>query len=111
MEPCRQEASVQPLPIIFQTVPLPTTLINGGRSASGGFWQGRLSDRALRTVKEYDEKLEYIHLNPVKAGLVGRAQDWGWSSVNDYSGMSAAEQMRRCGLTIASLPLDSQARI
>jgi len=30
--------------------------------------------RALRTVKEYNEKVEYIHLNPVKAGLVSRAR-------------------------------------
>ena len=56
-------------------------------------------------------KAEYIHLNPVEAGLVARAQDWWWSSVNEYSGMSTAEQIRRCGLTIASLPLGSQARI
>lgn len=90
-----------------------TSLINRGRAASGEFWQPRFFDRALRTVKEYNEKVEYIHLNPVKAGLVVRAQDWRWSSVNEYSGVSAAEQMRRCGLTIdrASLPLDSEARI
>ena len=90
-----------------------TTLINGGRSASGELWQGRFFDRALRTVKEYNEKVEYIHLNPVRARLVGRAQDWRWSSVNEYSGMSAAEQMRRCGLIIdrVSLPSDSEARI
>jgi len=90
-----------------------TTLINGGRAASGELWQGRFFDRALRTVKEYNEKVEYIHLNPVRAGLVGRAQDWRWSSVNEYSGMTAAEQMRRCGLTIdrVSLPSDSEARI
>ena len=31
--------------------------------------------------------------------------------MNEYCGMSAAQQMRRCGLTIASLPLDSKARI
>jgi hypothetical protein len=74
-------------------------------------WQGRFFDRALRTVKEYKEKVEYIHVNSVKAGLVGRIQDWRWSSVNEYSGMSAAEQMRRCELTIASLPLDSNAGI
>ena len=90
-----------------------TTLINGGRSASGELWQGRFFDRPLRTVKEYNEKVEYIHLNPVKAGLADRAQDWRWSSVTEYSGMTAAEQMRRCGLTIdrLSLPLDSKARI
>ena len=51
--------------------------------------------------------------NPVRAGLVGPAQDWRLSSVNDYSGVSATQQMRRCGLTIdrVGLPLDSQARI
>jgi hypothetical protein len=68
--------------------------------------------RGRGTVKceEYKEKVVYIHLNPVKAGLVGRAHDWRWSSVNELSSMSAVEQMCRCGLTIASLPLDSQAR-
>ncbi len=90
-----------------------TTLINRGRAASGELWQDRFFDRALRTVKEYNEKVEYLHLNPVKAGLVGRVQDWRWCSANEYCGMSAAQQMRRCGLTIdrVSLPLDSKARI
>ena len=64
-------------------------------------------------MKEYNEKVEYIHLNPVKAGLVERSQDWRWSSVNEYSGVSAAEQERRCGLTIdrVDMPSDSNARI
>jgi putative transposase len=48
-------------------------LINRQRHASGELWQSRFFDRALRTVKEYNEKVEYIHLNPVKAGLVSRA--------------------------------------
>jgi len=90
-----------------------TILVNDGRSASGELWQERYFDRALRSVKEYHEKVEYIHLNPVKAGLAGWPQDWRWSSVNEYSGMMAAEQMRRCGLTIdrVSLPSDSKTRI
>jgi hypothetical protein len=36
---------------------------------------------------------------------------WQWSHVNEHCGMSAAQQMRRGGLTIASWPLDSEARI
>ncbi|HEV2500506.1 MAG TPA: transposase [Terriglobia bacterium] len=89
------------------------TLINRRRDESGKLWQGRFFDRALRTVKEYGETVEYIHLNPVKAGLVSRAQDWRWSSMNEYSGVSAREQERRCGLTVdrVNMPAGSKVRI
>jgi putative transposase len=30
--------------------------------------------------------IEYIHLNPVRRGLVRRAVDWKWSSANWYEG-------------------------
>jgi REP-associated tyrosine transposase len=85
-------------------------LINRERESSGGLWQGRFFDRALRTVKEYNEKVEYIHLNPVRAGLVCRPQDWRWSRVNEYSGVSAAEQERRCGLIIDRLNMPAEPR-
>lgn len=90
-----------------------TILINRRRAESRELWQARFFDRALRTVKEYNEKVEYIHLNPVKAGLVRRPQDWRWSSVNEYSGMSAAMQKQRCGLIIdrVRLPSDPRTRI
>ena len=32
-------------------------------------WQARFFDRALRTAKEYNNKVEYIHLNPVNGGI------------------------------------------
>jgi hypothetical protein len=88
-------------------------LVNRGREAWGELWQERFLDRAMRTVKEYNDKVEYIHLNPVKAGLVQRSEDWRWSSVNEYSGVSAAEQERRCGLTIdrVNMPSDPGTRI
>jgi putative transposase len=63
-----------------------THRINAARKESGLLWQPRFFDRAVRTVKEYYEKVEYIHLNPVRAGLVERAEDWPWSSVRDYAG-------------------------
>jgi hypothetical protein len=40
-----------------------------------------------------------------------QSADWQWFNVNDYCGMSAAQPMRCCVLTIVSLPLDSKARI
>lgn len=32
------------------------------------------------------EAVDYVHMNPVKAGWVKRAEDWRWSSVRKYSG-------------------------
>ena len=76
-------------------------------------WQPRFFDRDLRTLQEYNEKVEYIHLNPVRAGLVSRPEDWRWSSYNEYAGISAEEQKKRCGLIIdpVSIPSDPRARI
>jgi putative transposase len=48
--------------------------VNQRRGADGELWQPRFFDRALRTVKEYNEKVEYIHLNPVRAGWVSRPE-------------------------------------
>jgi REP element-mobilizing transposase RayT len=53
-----------------------TLRINAARKELGLLWQPRFFDRALRTVREYWEKVEYLHQNPVKAGLARRAEDW-----------------------------------
>jgi len=34
--------------------------------------------------RKLEEKLNYMHLNPVRAGLVARAVDWVWSSARLY---------------------------
>jgi putative transposase len=33
------------------------------------------------------EKLEYMHFNPVKRGLVYEGIDWRWSSARVYAGL------------------------
>lgn len=58
--------------------------INRLHGAHGPLWQPRYFDRVMRTVKEYHETLEYMHLNPVRKGLVGSAAQWSWSSFNSY---------------------------
>ena len=50
-----------------------TRRINARQNISGRLRQGRFFDRALRTVKEYCETVEYIHRNPVQRGLVSEA--------------------------------------
>ena len=74
--------------------------INHARHEKGELWQERFFDHALRTVKDYGETVEYIHMNPVKRGLVKRPEQWKWSSFPEYAGVDAAEQQSRCGLTI-----------
>ena len=90
-----------------------TTAINRRRKASGPLWQPRFFDRALRTVEEYNEKVEYIHLNPVKAGLVQHAEEWFWSSAREYSGSLQNEATRHPELPIdrVLLPSDGRKRI
>ena len=90
-----------------------TTAINVHLREKGELWQERFFDRALRTVKEYHNKVEYIHFNPVRRGLVKRPEEWRWSSAREYAGVSAAEQERHCGLRIdrVSLPADENTRI
>jgi hypothetical protein len=47
--------------------------VNQRRGAEGKLWQPRFFDRALRTVKEYNEKVEYLHLKPdYRAGERGQ---------------------------------------
>ncbi len=33
----------------------------------------------------FREKLDYIHNNPVRRGLVARPEDWPWSSFRHYA--------------------------
>ncbi len=48
------------------------------------FWQPGFYPFSLYSEKKAEEKLAYMHLNPVKAGLVETACDWRWSSVRYY---------------------------
>ena len=98
----------------MESVKVGSTLrINAGRRESGLLWQPRFFDRALRSVKEYYEKVEYIHLNPVRAGLVRRAEDWPWSSVQDYTGSlsRAASANRILAVDRILLPADERTHI
>jgi putative transposase len=48
--------------------------------SSGHVWQGRFRAFAVQEDEHLLTVLRYIERNPVRAGLVPRAQDWPWSS-------------------------------
>jgi len=54
------------------------------RAELAGFWQPRFHDFNVYTSEKVDEKLNYMHANPVKRGLVERPGDWTWSSCRFY---------------------------
>jgi REP-associated tyrosine transposase len=54
--------------------------IGGLQGSKGGVWQARFYERALRTPKDVEEAIAYIHDNPIRAGLVQKREDYEWSS-------------------------------
>ena len=53
------------------------------------FWQLRFHDFNVWSHKKRVEKLQYMHLNPVKRGLVVHPRDWPWSSFSFYSNLKS----------------------
>ena len=76
---------------IASTRGVPTSR-NGGETwgipicdgASNHFWMARFYDFNVWTEKKRIEKLEYIHNNPVRRGLVASPEEWRWSSCRWY---------------------------
>src|SRR5262249_48785979 len=52
------------------------------------FWQpGGGYDRNITSAAALRAVIDYIHANPVRRGLVARAEDWEWSSARWYAGL------------------------
>ena len=56
--------------------------ISDSRAAKGerGIWQRRYWEHTIRNENDYMRHIDYIHINPVKHGLVSRVRDWPYSS-------------------------------
>jgi putative transposase len=49
------------------------------------FWERNSLSVELRSSKVFNQKLEYIHHNPVKAGLCINPEDYYYSSAKFYT--------------------------
>jgi putative transposase len=58
--------------------------IHARRKRTGHFWQGRFGAVAM-DEEHLSAALRYVALNPVRARLVARAQDWLWSSARAHA--------------------------
>ena len=79
-----------------------TTHINARHGWTGHLWQGRFGSVAM-DEDHLIAAARYVSLNPVRARLVPRAQDWPWSSVRahlaggDDGVVKTAPLLRRIG--------------
>jgi putative transposase len=56
--------------------------ISTSRVAKGerGIWQRRYWEHTIRDQDDFVRHIDYVHINPLKHGLVNRVRDWPYSS-------------------------------
>jgi putative transposase len=58
-------------------------LVHARQHRTGHFWQGRFGTVVMDET-HLEAAIRYVCLNPVRAGLAPRAQDWQWSSARAH---------------------------
>jgi putative transposase len=62
--------------------------VREGKHVRHRFWQpGGGDDRNILSSASLRAMIDYLHTNPVRRGLVAKAEDWEWSSARWYAGM------------------------
>lgn len=57
---------------------------NNSNNTTYQFWQQDNHPIECDTAEILEQKMSYIHENPVRAGFVEKAEDWVYSSASDY---------------------------
>ncbi|MDR2807601.1 MAG: transposase, partial [Spirochaetaceae bacterium] len=58
-------------------------------NTTGHFWGDRFWSREIKDEKDFWAVFEYIEQNPVKAGLVAKAEDWEYGGAyHRYHGIT-----------------------
>jgi REP-associated tyrosine transposase len=68
--------------------------LNGGHSRAfnarhgrrGALFESRYGERVVRDDQHLLDTVVYVALNPVRAGMVGRPEDWAWSTYRQLVG-------------------------
>lgn len=68
------------------------------------FWQRRFYDFNVWSAAKHNEKVHYMHLNPVRRGLVAKPEDWMWSSYRFYA-------YREPGVVTVNAPGSAKLRV
>ena len=61
------------------------------------FWQQHNQPIEIWSFKVFEQKLSYIHNNPVKAGYVSEGFHWKYSSASNYQDMESVLEVELIG--------------
>ncbi|TNC80450.1 MAG: transposase [Oleiphilus sp.] len=68
-----------------------TRYTNSLERRTGTLWESRFKSSPIETDAYLLECSRYVELNPVKAGMVEKAEDWKWSSYGQKVGLCKKE--------------------
>ena len=60
--------------------------LKNSRNQDFQLWQQHNHPIEISSDHMFDQKVDYIHMNPVEAGIVDYPETWKWSSASDYNG-------------------------
>jgi REP element-mobilizing transposase RayT len=65
------------------------------REEASPVWHREYWDRFIRNERHFQQAVEYIRQNPVKAGLVQKAEHWRWSSAGELNEKAVCRDSRQ----------------
>jgi len=75
------------------------------RNENFQFWTHENHAELIYSDKFLFQKLDYIHQNPVRAGIVEKAEDYLYSSARDFAGMSRMLNIVQTMMPTEKMPL------
>lgn len=89
-----------------------TRYVNGSKRRSGTLWEGRYRSSAIQTDRYLLVCTRYVELNPVRARMVSRPEEYAWSSYlyKVTTTGSPLVDLDPCYLALGHSPTDRAAR-
>ncbi len=85
IDPCEEEANLGKL--MKRLAGRQTRYVNYLEKRTGSLWEGRYKSSPIETDTYLLACDRYVELNPARAGIVKRAEDYAWSSYRHKAGM------------------------
>ncbi len=79
---------------------------NWRQNRDGHVFQGRFKSVVIEANAYLYELTRYIHLNPVRAGIVRRPAEYAWSSYRAFTGLAPAPEWLNTEFTLARFGTD-----